>query len=115
MCIKCYEFGRLFNRSCEGIIMNKFKNIIEYIKNGDLTYHICSKILNKTTCKRSFTRNYDFINRKNDTDELIIILAGFQPYYWDILMQNIYNANKVDKMDVYVCIPHGGRINIYMK
>lgn len=94
--------------------MSKLKNVIEYIKNGDLRYHICSKKLNKINLKRCFTNNFEFVNRKNDTNELIIILAGFQPYYWDVLMQNIHNANKVDKMDVCICIPHGGGENKHL-
>lgn len=91
--------------------MNKLKNILGYIKNGDLKYHFYNQKLKKLNCQRCFTNNYEFIDRKKNTNELILILAGFQPYYWDVLLENIYHANNADKNDVCICIPRGGGIN----
>ena len=87
-------------------MMNK---IIKYLKNGDLIYATLGWLLKKEQTKKSFSKEKDveFIQRKSSMKEekLLIILAGFQPYYWDVLFEKTYNSIKDENMDVCVCIP----------
>lgn len=86
------------------------KKIAKALRNHDFQYIIYTKRLAKINKKRAFLAKYKFINRQKGTDELILILAGFQPEYWDVLFKNIYFANS-KKRDVCICIPKGEEIS----
>ncbi|MCR5348588.1 MAG: hypothetical protein K6E59_03155 [Bacilli bacterium] len=79
---------------------------IEKVFNGDYVYQMERKFYRWKELRRRNTKKYTFINRQKGTDKMILILAGFQPYYWDILLNNIFIANH-KKYDVCICIPHG--------
>lgn len=59
--------------------------------------------------KRLFTDRYCFVNRSNNSTNLLLILAGFQEYYWEILLERV-KVNQVqfsEGIDVCVCVPQG--------
>lgn len=37
---------------------------------------------NKLEKSRAFSDSYDFVNRSKDSENLLLILAGFQEFYW---------------------------------
>ena len=67
----------------------------------------CEGILSRMRRKRRFAKTWQFVDRQSGTDSLILLVAGFQEHYWDILMANINQANHGQR-DVCVCIPLGG-------
>lgn len=52
---------------------------------------------------------YDFINRQKGSDNLMLIVAGFQPFYWDVVLKRVKKAvmSFPEDCDVCVCIPMG--------
>ena len=80
----------------------KFRKIV----NGDYIYRMEKNYVARKGKKRRNKGSHSFVDRQKGTDTLIIILAGFQPYYWDVVFNNINVAN-TKKYDVCVCIPEG--------
>lgn len=79
------------------------KSISEYIE-------ICAKKWDNYFYEsRLFAKKYDFVNRQKRAEYLLIILAGFQPYYWDTLLKRINEciARSSHAIDVCICIPRG--------
>ena len=70
-------------------------------------YEVAQRYIDRVGARRKFAKNYTFINRQRGTKSLIIIIAGFQPYYWTTLLSNVHKANSA-KRDVCICIPLGG-------
>lgn len=83
--------------------IRRFKEIL---REGDLGYALMQRIFRNMQEKRAFTHKYKFIDRQKGTAKLIILLAGFQSYYWDMCAKNLDNAN-YDNSDVCICIPKG--------
>ncbi len=54
--------------------------------------------------RRLYAKKYEFIDRRKNSKNLLIILAGFQPYYWNIVLERIYVAQKNFKEDIDICI-----------
>lgn len=76
---------------------------------GDVIYKIVNVLNKKIERSRSFTNNYVFDNRQKKSENLILIVAGFQPYYWDEVFSRVqYSADIfAEGIDVCVCIPQG--------
>ena len=78
---------------------------------------ICYKIIKKLNRyirkKRLFSKKYRFIDRSKGSEDLFIILAGFQEYYWNgitervKLCEEVYQKEKNQNIDVCVCVPQG--------
>lgn len=58
---------------------------------------------------RTFAKMYSFDDRQRGCEYLLLIIAGFQPYYWDSLMSRVEQCVKhsVHPMDVCICVPKG--------
>lgn len=79
-------------------------------KISEYYYLVLKKLTSKYEKKQKFCKKYFFVNRSKNSDNLLIVLAGFQPYYWDVLFDRI-NANVSSfnqDIDVCVCCPGGG-------
>lgn len=57
----------------------------------------------------AFSPSYTFVDRSSNAENLLLILAGFQPYYWDVVFSKVRNAQKAfhENLDVCVCVPCG--------
>lgn len=76
---------------------------IEYIKKQIPLY------LKKQRKKNLFASQFIFEDRSKQSENLILILAGFQEYYWDIVFNRVLdNCNDFqESIDVCVCVPQG--------
>lgn len=74
---------------------------------GDYFYAATKQIYNCVEKKRLFSKKYTFINRKKDSNNLLLIVAGFQKQYWEVIFNRVFENQKLFKedMDVCICIP----------
>lgn len=83
--------------------------IIRLLKNKDFKLALFEKLFKKEQIRKKYPKEKDieFIKRniECDSDKLLIILAGFQPYYWDILLDRVYKKTKGRGINVCMCIP----------
>lgn len=79
------------------------------LKFGELLYRGVNKCNNYLEKKRLFTTRYLFENRQNHSENLLIIVAGFQPYYWDEVFARVEACKKSfsESIDICVCTPEG--------
>ena len=76
---------------------------------GEMCYRI-SEIFYKTQSKkRLFAKRYIFDNRQTESENLLIIVAGFQPYYWDQVFARVNSSRETfgESLDICVCVPEG--------
>lgn len=83
--------------------------IATYYKNKDLVMAFADWLAKKERVKKIFAKEkeVEFIQRNSTLkrNKMLIILAGFQPYYWDTLFKKTFDAIKNEQIDVCVCIP----------
>ena len=64
-----------------------------------------------------FTDEYEFIDRSTGAENLLMIVAGFQPYYWDEVFRRVlyYSSRWQEDLDVCICVPSadGAVLSIY--
>lgn len=62
---------------------------------------------------RTFAKKYSFDDRQHGCEYLLMIIAGFQPYYWDVLLGRVEQCvkNFEHPMDVCICVPKGENDN----
>ena len=64
-----------------------------------------------------FTDEYEFIDRSTGAENLLMIVAGFQPYYWDEVFRRVlyYSSRWEEDLDVCICVPSadGAVLSIY--
>lgn len=80
------------------------------IKNiTDLVCEISFRLNRKFNKKRLFARKYKFTNHSTSAQNLLIVLAGFQEYYWQGLSNRIKKAQEQfdEEIDICVCVPRG--------
>lgn len=87
------------------------KRIKKFLKMGldEKILLISRKIHSHIQSKRAFAKEYTFDNRQIGAENLFLILAGFQPYYWDEVFSRVLkNIESFEEpIDVCVCIPEG--------
>ena len=64
-------------------------------------YRKCDKWLNPFFAPSS---DYEFINRQCGSQNLLIILAGYQPYYFDAVFERVVRCQKQFKEVIDVCV-----------
>lgn len=85
-------------------------SIISFLRKNkisDLGYAVSKRVYNYFSMRRRFTNKYEFINRQKGNENLFIILAGFQEYYWDVVSERVFANTDGQDVDVCVCIPQG--------
>ena len=89
------------------------KGIIQAIKKGEVGYKISKKTLRYFESRKSdllsFASKYVFDNRQSGSENLLLVLLGFQPYYWDVVLERVKkNVEQFDEqIDVCLCVPFG--------
>lgn len=67
----------------------------------DLEHRILERLYKRENLKRRLSKDYEFINRSKDKKKLLIILAGYQEFYWNVLLERV---NKYTNNDVDICV-----------
>lgn len=49
----------------------------------ELKFKVINKLYQNELRKRKFTTRYSYSDRSNNSENLLIIIAGYQPYYWE--------------------------------
>lgn len=70
----------------------------------DLEHRILQRLYNRENLKRRLSKDYEFINRSKGQKRLLLILAGYQEFYWDVLLERV-NKFTNENVDVCVVIP----------
>lgn len=70
---------------------------------------VCHKYIKWWKQRRLIARNYIFDNRSHNSENLLLIVAGFQEFYWDTVFGRVSKNCKQfeESMDVCVCVPCG--------
>lgn len=87
--------------------MQKYVN---YLSNPlDVFRWGCERYLKWWNSQRLVARKYIFENRSQNSENLMLIVAGFQPFYWDVVFERVAKNCKLFKetVDVCVCVPKG--------
>ena len=73
----------------------------------DICYLISKRLYERYRMKRLFTNKYEFIDRSCKRKNLLLIVAGYQPYYWDIVLERVKRNQQqfTEPLDVCVCVP----------
>ena len=74
------------------------------IKLNDLEHRIIERLYKRENLKRRLSKDYEFINRSKGEKKLLLILAGYQEFYWDVLLKRVYKYTEND-VDVCIVIP----------
>lgn len=96
----------------------KFEKLINVIKRKEIGYYISLKWNDFSKRKKRdllpFAEKYVFDNRSHDAENLIMVLMGFQPYYWDGVIERVKrNVEQFDEtIDVCLCVPCGASENV---
>ena len=94
------------------------KGIIQAIKDREVGYKISKKSLRYFEKRKSdmqpFASKYIFDDRQSGSENLLLVLLGFQPYYWDVVLDRVKrNVAQFDEpIDVCLCVPRGMNTNI---
>lgn len=90
--------------------MNRYHKLKNYILHHDVCYTIANYCFAKEVDKKKKIRkkNFDFIYRCNpsfDKSKVLLIVIGFQPYYWEVLLKRVYVISAENRIPVCLCIP----------
>ena len=82
------------------------------INRKEFGFQIVSKLYKSMCEKRKFSNAYSFIDRSDGAEFLLIIIAGYQPFYWNKVFLKVNDAVQQfgKKIDVCVANPGGGGI-----
>lgn len=86
------------------------RRIISYGMNPlDTLERVCDKYILWWKRRRSFAHKYIFEDRSKKSENLLLIVAGFQEFYWDTVFGRVErNCRQFDEsIDVCVCVPRG--------
>ncbi len=63
----------------------------------------------KAESKRLFASKFVFDNRSIGSQNLLIVLVGFQPIYWDVLFSRLKECEHFfdESIDICICVPRG--------
>ena len=89
--------------------MNKkeFFSRLREVSFSDLVFKLSEYRHKYLSRVRKFSNSYEFVNRSKGAENLFLILAGFQPEYWDVLLNrvNIVAKQFDEPMDICICVP----------
>lgn len=83
--------------------------IKKIIKHGWLEskYIVSKRMYEMYSKKMLFSNKYVFDNRTKNAENMLLIIAGYQEYYWDTVLHKV-KKNEVmfeEKIDVCICVP----------
>lgn len=89
--------------------MNKLIKRIKVNSPSEVLFKIVDRFHKYLSKRRLFTNKYIYDNRSKKSENLFIIIAGFQPYYWEAVFERVLKNQKDFKepIDICVCIPEG--------
>lgn len=61
----------------------------------------------KKLCKKSikYANKYEFVNLSIGSDNLLLVLCGFQPFYWNVIFDRIINQRSFNELiDICICV-----------
>ena len=70
-------------------VFKKLKNIYQKYSVEEVFYRLSDKNMKRLQNKRLFAKGYEFINRSSSSENLLLIIAGFQEYYWDAVFERV--------------------------
>lgn len=86
--------------------MKKLKNIFRKLTFYNLFINYPDRLISKLQTKRNFRGTCSFVDRKKDSRNLLIVVAGYKPNYWEIVFPRIYqNTKNYGNIDVCICVP----------
>ena len=91
-------------------------NIIEKLKRktiSDFLYESVHKVDSSLAKKRKFTDKFTFVNNSNGAENLLLVIAGFQPYYWDAVFERVKENQANFSEDIDVCIIEDEFLSIF--
>lgn len=97
----------------------KLKSVIQAIRKREFGYYASKRIFQYFERRKPdlqpFASDYMFDNRKRDSDNLLIVLLGFQPFYWDAVLNRVKrNAEEFKEgVDVCLCVPCGANADAW--
>jgi len=89
------------------------QGVIDSIKNHQFGYKVARKCYRFFEKRRSdlqvYSTNYIFDDRSRGSENLLMVIMGFQPYYWEVLLERIKrNVLQFDEhIDVCLLVPQG--------
>ncbi len=85
----------------------RFFERLREVSISDLIFKLSEYRHNYLSRVRKLSNSYEFINRSKGAENLLLILAGFQPEYWDVLLGRVNAVAKQFKepMDICICVP----------
>lgn len=90
-----------------------FSSIIEAVRRREVGYKISKKCLRFFEKRKSdlkiFADSYTFEDRQIGSENLLMVVLGFQPFYWDVVLDRVNrNVNQFgEPIDVCLCVPCG--------
>ena len=97
----------------------KFKSVIQAIRKRELGYYTSRRIFRYFERKKPdlqpFASDYIFDNRKADSENLLMVLLGFQPFYWGVVLDRVKRNVEQFKegIDVCLCVPCGANVDAW--
>ena len=97
----------------------KFKSVIQAIRKRELGYYTSRRIFRYFERKKPdlqpFASDYIFDNRKADSENLLMVLLGFQPFYWGVVLDRVKRNVEQFKEGIYVClcVPCGANVDAW--
>lgn len=75
----------------------------------DKGFALVRKCYYTMAARRRLHGKYIFDDRQKHAENLLLIVAGFQPYYWDSVMERVAMNERqfFEPLDVCVCVPKG--------
>ena len=88
-------------------VFKKLKNIYQKYSVEEVFYRLSDKNMKRLQNKRLFAKGYEFINRSSSSENLLLIIAGFQEYYWDAVFERVRRNQNMftEKIDICICVP----------
>lgn len=88
-------------------ILKMFAKKLTIKQYNERRYFRAKKKLCTIESDRLFSKRYEFINRSNESENLLLILAGFQEYYWEGVLGRVkLNQNQFEEnIDICICVP----------
>lgn len=83
------------------------KNNLKKYGVSEQSYLWSENNLKKKQKKRLYSKKYTFIDRSKGSENLLLILAGFQSYYWEAVFERVKENQNMfsESIDICVCVP----------
>lgn len=89
------------------------KGIVDAIRNHEVGYKVTRKCYRFFERRKSdlqtYAKKYIFDDRQKGSENLLMVVMGFQPYYWEVVLNRVYlNVTQfMEPIDICLCVPEG--------